>query len=169
MPCYVVLSSIWEWNVKLSFMWLSLTTTCDACIQFVKFYKWEVIALNNHCCHVIKKHLVILTLISWTVNWLISCLNHIWILSMPVSCCFGPICLALYNFFTWSSEGFFQLASACLGMEPLLNSKLVRKVHILQCSFLALRKLVCLFVLSHTSNFSAIWRLSPLPGTGLQI
>jgi hypothetical protein len=27
---------------------------------------------------------------------------------------------------------------------------------------------VC-FVLSHTSNFSAIWRLSPLPVTGLQI
>jgi hypothetical protein len=28
---------------------------------------------------------------------------------------------------------------------------------------------VCLFVLSRTSNFSAIWRLSPLPATGLQI
>jgi hypothetical protein len=28
---------------------------------------------------------------------------------------------------------------------------------------------VCLFVLSRTSNFSAIWRLSPLPVTGLQI
>jgi hypothetical protein len=28
---------------------------------------------------------------------------------------------------------------------------------------------VCLFVLSGTSNFSAIWRLSPLPATGLQI
>jgi hypothetical protein len=27
----------------------------------------------------------------------------------------------------------------------------------------------CLFVLSRTSNFSAIWRLSPLPVTGLQI
>jgi hypothetical protein len=37
---------------------------------------------------------------------------------------------------------------------------------------LGLRKLlenVCLFVLSRTSNFSAIWRLSPLPVTGLQI
>jgi hypothetical protein len=30
-------------------------------------------------------------------------------------------------------------------------------------------KFVCLFVLSRTSNFSAIWRLSPLPVTGLQI
>jgi hypothetical protein len=29
--------------------------------------------------------------------------------------------------------------------------------------------LVCLFVYSHTSNFSAIWLLSPLPVTGLQI
>jgi hypothetical protein len=28
---------------------------------------------------------------------------------------------------------------------------------------------VCLFVLSRTSNFSAIWRLSQLPVTGLQI
>jgi hypothetical protein len=28
---------------------------------------------------------------------------------------------------------------------------------------------VCLFVYSHTSNFSAIWWLSPLPVTGLQI
>jgi hypothetical protein len=28
---------------------------------------------------------------------------------------------------------------------------------------------VCLFVLSRTSNFSAIWRLSPLPVTGLLI
>jgi hypothetical protein len=28
---------------------------------------------------------------------------------------------------------------------------------------------ICLFVLSRTSNFSAIWRLSPLPVTGLQI
>jgi hypothetical protein len=28
---------------------------------------------------------------------------------------------------------------------------------------------VCLFVYSHTSNFSAIWLLSPLPVTGLQI
>jgi hypothetical protein len=28
---------------------------------------------------------------------------------------------------------------------------------------------VCLFVLSRTSNFSANWRLSPLPVTGLQI
>jgi hypothetical protein len=28
---------------------------------------------------------------------------------------------------------------------------------------------VCLFVLSRTNNFSAIWRLSPLPVTGLQI
>jgi hypothetical protein len=28
---------------------------------------------------------------------------------------------------------------------------------------------VCLFVLSRKSNFSAIWRLSPLPVTGLQI
>jgi hypothetical protein len=28
---------------------------------------------------------------------------------------------------------------------------------------------VCLFVLSRTSNFSAIWQLSPLPATGLQI
>jgi hypothetical protein len=28
---------------------------------------------------------------------------------------------------------------------------------------------VRLFVLSRTSNFSAIWRLSPLPVTGLQI
>jgi hypothetical protein len=27
---------------------------------------------------------------------------------------------------------------------------------------------VCLLVLSRTSNFSAIWRLSPLPVTGLQ-
>jgi hypothetical protein len=27
---------------------------------------------------------------------------------------------------------------------------------------------VC-FILSRTSNFSAIWRLSPLPATGLQI
>jgi hypothetical protein len=27
----------------------------------------------------------------------------------------------------------------------------------------------CLFVLSRTTNFSAIWRLSPLPVTGLQI
>jgi hypothetical protein len=31
------------------------------------------------------------------------------------------------------------------------------------------KKIVCLFVLSRTSNFSAIWRLSPLPATGLQI
>jgi hypothetical protein len=30
-------------------------------------------------------------------------------------------------------------------------------------------RFVCLFVLSRTSNFSAIWRLSPLPATGLQI
>jgi hypothetical protein len=30
-------------------------------------------------------------------------------------------------------------------------------------------KFVCLFVYSHTSNFSAIWWLSPLPVTGLQI
>jgi hypothetical protein len=29
--------------------------------------------------------------------------------------------------------------------------------------------IICLFVYSHTSNFSAIWRLSPLPVTGLQI
>jgi hypothetical protein len=29
--------------------------------------------------------------------------------------------------------------------------------------------LFVLFVLSCTSNFSAIWRLSPLPATGLQI
>jgi hypothetical protein len=28
---------------------------------------------------------------------------------------------------------------------------------------------VCLFVLSRMSNFSAIWRLSPLLATGLQI
>jgi hypothetical protein len=28
---------------------------------------------------------------------------------------------------------------------------------------------VCLFVYSRTSNFSAIWQLSPLPVTGLQI
>jgi hypothetical protein len=28
---------------------------------------------------------------------------------------------------------------------------------------------MCLFVYSHTSNFSAIWWLSPLPVTGLQI
>jgi hypothetical protein len=28
---------------------------------------------------------------------------------------------------------------------------------------------VCLFVYSRTSNFSAIWRLSPLPVTGLPI
>jgi hypothetical protein len=28
---------------------------------------------------------------------------------------------------------------------------------------------VCLFVLSRTSSFSAIWQLSPLPVTGLQI
>jgi hypothetical protein len=28
---------------------------------------------------------------------------------------------------------------------------------------------VCLFVLSRMSNFSAIWQLSPLPVTGLQI
>jgi hypothetical protein len=32
-----------------------------------------------------------------------------------------------------------------------------------------LKYLVCLFVYSHTSNFSAIWWLSPLPVTGLQI
>jgi hypothetical protein len=32
-----------------------------------------------------------------------------------------------------------------------------------------LMKVCCLFVLSGTSNFSAIWRLSPLPVTGLQI
>jgi hypothetical protein len=34
------------------------------------------------------------------------------------------------------------------------------------------KRFVCLFIcflLSHTSNFSAIWRLSPLPVTGLQI
>jgi hypothetical protein len=31
------------------------------------------------------------------------------------------------------------------------------------------RTLICLFVYSRTSNFSAIWRLSPLPVTGLQI
>jgi hypothetical protein len=29
--------------------------------------------------------------------------------------------------------------------------------------------LLCLFVYSRTSNFSAIWRLSPLPVTGIQI
>jgi hypothetical protein len=29
--------------------------------------------------------------------------------------------------------------------------------------------LIVLFVYSHTSNFSAIWWLSPLPVTGLQI
>jgi hypothetical protein len=29
-------------------------------------------------------------------------------------------------------------------------------------------ELVCLFVYSRTSNFSAIWRLSPLPVTGLK-
>jgi hypothetical protein len=29
--------------------------------------------------------------------------------------------------------------------------------------------LVVCFILSRTSNFSAIWRLSPLPVTGLQI
>jgi hypothetical protein len=29
--------------------------------------------------------------------------------------------------------------------------------------------IVCLFVLNRTSNFSAIWRLPPLPMTGLQI
>jgi hypothetical protein len=29
--------------------------------------------------------------------------------------------------------------------------------------------IVCLFVLSRKSNFSAIWRLSSLPVTGLQI
>jgi hypothetical protein len=28
---------------------------------------------------------------------------------------------------------------------------------------------VCLFVFSRMSNFSAIWRLSPVPVTGLQI
>jgi hypothetical protein len=28
---------------------------------------------------------------------------------------------------------------------------------------------VCLFVYSHTSNYSAIWRRSPLPVTGLHI
>jgi hypothetical protein len=31
------------------------------------------------------------------------------------------------------------------------------------------RIIVCLFVYSHTSNFSAIWWLSPMPVTGLQI
>jgi hypothetical protein len=34
---------------------------------------------------------------------------------------------------------------------------------------LSRKKFVCLFVYSHTSSFSAIWWLSPLPVTGLQI
>jgi hypothetical protein len=43
--------------------------------------------------------------------------------------------------------------------------------YVLKKNTLELAKLmfVCLFVLSLTSNFSAIWRLSTLPVTGLQI
>jgi hypothetical protein len=54
----------------------------------------------------------------------------------------------------------FKIGSDC----SFAKSKAFSQEHSIQkCLF------VCLFVLSCTTNFSAIWRLSPLPVTGLQI
>jgi hypothetical protein len=47
--------------------------------------------------------------------------------------------------------------------EEVLNKEMLQLMLTYACLF------VCLFVYSRTNNFSTIWRLSPLPVTGLQI